>query len=123
MAWPERTTLYRMLITDENGCEITSHKRVIVNHDGPFIPNTFTPNGDELNERWKVIDYGVQSFELNIFNRWGERLFHSVDLYEGWDGKAGSGKLLESGTYVYKVNILYINGDEKTLYGHVTLLR
>lgn len=123
MAWPERTTLYRMQITDENGCEINAYNRVIVNHDGPFIPNTFTPNGDDVNEVWKVVDYGVQNFELNIFNRWGERMFHSTDLYEGWNGKLASGKLLESGTYVYKVDILYINGDEKTIYGHVILLK
>lgn len=123
MAWPERTTLYEMQIIDENGCEISAYNRVIVNHDGPFIPNTFTPNADELNDLWKVVDYGVQTFELNIFNRWGERMFHSTDLYEGWNGKLPSGKLLESGVYVYKVDILYINGDEKTVYGHVTLLR
>lgn len=124
LAWPIHSTPYQLLITDENGCTVTGQVVVDVYHDGPFIPNAFTPgNKDDLNNLWKISDYGVKDFELQVFDRWGTRLFQSTNIYEGWDGKAGNGKLHELGTYTYKVYVKYIDGTEKTLLGHVTLLR
>jgi gliding motility-associated-like protein len=53
-----------------------------------FIPNTFTPDDDELNDRFSIRHIcALQSAELIIFNRWGEELFRTNDLENGWDGK------------------------------------
>ena len=124
LAWPTQSTVYYITVTDQNGCTETGRVFVEVFHDGPFIPNAFTPgNRDELNSRWGVSDYGVRDFELMVFDRWGNRLFRSDNIYEGWDGMAANGILCEGGMYVYKTRITYIDGTEKTMLGHVTLLR
>ncbi|MCB9245185.1 MAG: gliding motility-associated C-terminal domain-containing protein [Flavobacteriales bacterium] len=71
------------------------------------IPNVFTPNGDNLNDRYCLegLIPDCDSIEWRIYNRWGERLFYSTQLDTCWDGKTGSGKLLPSGTYfaIFKV--------------------
>lgn len=124
LAWPERNTSYRLYITDQNGCKDTAKVEVEVYHDGPFIPNAFTPgNKDDLNNVWKISDYGVKDFQLTVFDRWGNKMFYSESIYEGWDGKTPSGKLCELGTYVYKLYTKYIDGHEKTSFGHVSIVR
>ena len=123
MAWPTKTTKYFVHILDQNGCEGTGIVVVDVFHDGPFIPNAFTPGKDDLNMEWKVSDYGIDKFELYVFDRWGEKLFYTDNIYQGWDGKAPNGNLYQVDVYVYKTNITYIDGTQKTLLGHVTLLR
>lgn len=124
MAWPNNPTNYRVYMTDENGCTATGHVQVSVYHDGPFIPNAFTPgNKDNLNNTWKISDYGVKTFEVTVFDRWGSKLYATDNIYEGWDGKMANGNLYEGGVYVYKTHITYIDGKEQTLTGHITLLR
>lgn len=123
MAWPDITTDYTLTITDANGCIEYSEVVVDVMHDGPFIPNTFTPGKDELNNVWKVSDYGVKDFSAMIFDRWGNKIYESDNIYEGWDGKLKNGNYYENSVYAYKVYIRYIDGKEKTLLGNVTLLR
>ena len=124
VAWPNRTTHYDLVVTDQNGC--VEHARVFVEvlHDGPFIPNAFTPGSkDDLNNVWKVSDYGVEQFDMLVFDRWGNKMFQTNNIYDGWEGKTPGGKLCELGTYAYKVYIRYIDGTEKTLLGHVSILR
>lgn len=124
LAWPEITTHYNVVVTDQNGCTETAQVIVDVFHDGPFIPNAFTPgNKDDLNNMWRVSDYGVEKFELLIFDRWGTKMYESENIYEGWDGKTPGGKLCEGGVYAYKTHIRYIDGTEKTVLGHVTIVR
>jgi gliding motility-associated-like protein len=123
LAWPIQNTTYRVNITDENGCEGIGIVIVEVFHDGPFIPNSFTPGKDDLNETFKVSDYGIKKFELHVFDRWGAKLFYSDNIYEGWDGKRPNGELYPLGVYVYKTDIDYIDGTQKTLLGRITLLR
>lgn len=123
MAWPSRDVDYNVIITDENGCVVNSWVSVDVFHDGPFIPNSFTPGKDDLNNVWLVSDYGVKSFEVLVFDRWGTKVFESDNIYQGWDGKLKNGTFYEVGVYVYKVNIKYIDGTEKTLLGNINLIR
>ena len=123
MAWPDHNQLYFLTVTDENGCTETGQVTVSVFHDGPFIPNAFTPGKDELNNTWKVSDYGVKTFEMAVFDRWGQKVYYSDNLYDGWDGKMNNGKYYEGGVYVYRTTIQYIDGKENTLMGHVTILR
>lgn len=89
-----------------------------------YIPNSFTPNDDELNQYWELsFNDRITEIKVEIFDRWGFRLFSSDDKNFKWDG-IFQGKLLPQGVYAYKIR--YTDDDkniEQTLYGHVTLLR
>jgi gliding motility-associated-like protein len=68
-----------------------------------FVPNAFTPNNDGLNDTFKAISgCPLSFFRMEIYNRWGELLFKSTDINEGWDGTKG-GKLCPGDAYVYKI--------------------
>jgi gliding motility-associated-like protein len=67
-----------------------------------FIPNCFTPNGDGFNEEFLVVAENLITFEMLIFNRWGQLLFETSDINTGWNGKV-NGVLSPQGTYYYLV--------------------
>lgn len=86
-------------------------------------PNAFTPNGDQHNDRFHVITYGNQvAFELSIFNRWGQRVYHGTDALQGWDGTY-NGKACDAGTYFYYLDAKCYTGHQETHKGEVELIR
>lgn len=89
-----------------------------------YIPNSFTPNGDELNQYWQIyFNDRIIDAKIEIFDRWGVRLFSSSDMFFKWDGNF-MGHPLPMGVYSYKLR--YTDDDkniEQTVFGHVTLLR
>jgi gliding motility-associated-like protein len=121
-AAPVRTTNYIILVTDASGCTVDAQVLVKVNRAGPFIPNAYTPNNDNKNEEFKVIAYGVTDFMLRIFNRWGEQIFISDDIYKGWNGMYSGGKA-ESGRYTYRAYLKYLDGKDEYIEGSFTLIR
>jgi gliding motility-associated-like protein len=89
-----------------------------------YIPNSFTPNGDGINELFKAEGVGVKSFELTIWNRQGEQLFHTTDITEGWNGSAaGSGYFVPDGVYVYRYKAESADGQKIEDRGHITVVR
>ncbi len=116
-----------MAIMSEYGCfdTITKFlpKNQILVH---FVPNTFTPDGDENNNVFLPIlgpGYDEFSYTLSIFNRWGETLFESHDIKEGWDGTY-HGQLSQVGTYLWKITVKEIGVDKAFEYhGSVTLMK
>ena len=93
-----------------------------------YVPNTFTPDGDNFNQTFTPIFYSgfdPYNFEMLIFNRWGEVIFETRDCTKGWDGSYGlSGSDSQDGVYTWK--IIYKNpetDERKIVVGHVTLLR
>ncbi len=121
MAKPDENFTYTVIFTDNNGCKASDTVRVVYK---PliFAPNTFTPDGDEHNNVFRIIVNNVQSFQLLIFNRWGELIFESYDSHIGWDGTYG-GALCQDGTYVWKLRVTSMDGEEEQYVGHVHLLR
>lgn len=100
---------------------------------GISIPNAFTPvegggngglyNGNETdNNVFHPIIVGADEYELNIFNKWGELLFISKDVNIGWDGYYRN-ELSKQDVYIYKIQVLYIDGRAESYTGDVTLLR
>ncbi|MBC7694531.1 MAG: gliding motility-associated C-terminal domain-containing protein [Burkholderiales bacterium] len=91
-----------------------------------YIPNAFTPNGNGTNDVFTPVGLELHEFNMMIFNRWGEKLFESATLNQGWDGKYG-GVLCKPDVYVYKVTYKEAKGStklqEKTKFGHVTLIK
>lgn len=111
-----------------NMCADTICKTVVIDDVlFTYVPNSFSPDGDNLNETWGMstnIDV-ITSFTLRVFDRWGEVIFETEDPYEFWNGAANnSGEILETEVYVYRINF-EIRGTEvrKELMGHVTLIK
>ncbi|MEO1438029.1 MAG: PKD domain-containing protein, partial [Bacteroidota bacterium] len=91
-----------------------------------FLPNAFTPNDDQLNDEFRGTGLveTISSFEMLIWNRWGEAVFQTSNPNEGWNGrKNNSGNDSPQGVYVYTVKILSGRGEEFTYEGFVTLVR
>ncbi|MFP5471284.1 MAG: PKD domain-containing protein [Bacteroidia bacterium] len=89
-----------------------------------FIPSAFTPNNDNLNENFKIVSYNIQEegFIMEIFTRWGEKIFQTQNLNEGWDGTY-KGTLVTQGNYVYKVIAIDLLGNKQELFGSVAVIR
>jgi gliding motility-associated-like protein len=119
---PEQTQGYTLNLTDSNNCSFSDTVTVFVPGD-IWVPNVFTPGDvNGLNDFFLSLGRDIARAELMIFNRWGELLFRSEDKNYGWDGTY-RGKICPVGLYVWKINYQDLTGLEKTLMGHVTLLR
>jgi gliding motility-associated-like protein len=107
VATPTANTTYSVQGTDAKGCSNTSTINVEVlagNKGGYLMPTAFTPNGDGLNDCYRVSHWGViQSIEFSIYNRWGQLVFHTTDPSQCWDGKF-KGVPQDPGVFVYVVN-------------------
>jgi gliding motility-associated-like protein len=90
-----------------------------------FIPNSFTPgNNDGVNPTFRPVGTNLADYRLAIFNRWGELVFTSENVEEGWDGMVRSSKKPAKGdVYVYKVDYTDHKGYPQLVIGHVALLR
>lgn len=86
------------------------------------IPTAFSPNGDGNNDVLYVRGYGVQTVNLRIFNRWGEKVFETNDMNVGWDGTF-KGKPQETEAYGFVLNVTFTDGTTFYKKGNVTLLR
>lgn len=118
-----------LVTTSAAGCTDTLTKVIHVKETVIFfIPNSFSPNGDELNNTFEPsIFSGIDpdNYNLKIFGRGGELIFESNDPAIGWDGDYGSGRgLAQTGIYTYKLEFSTKENDEKRqILGHVNLVR
>jgi gliding motility-associated-like protein len=132
LVWDNGTTASTLLVTKAGVYTVTatnscgsSSDRIVIN-DGAcevYIPNAFTPNGDGKNDTFKPTGVSQpEEFEMRIFSRWGELIFRTRSLAEGWNG-ISKGELLPAGNYVYTFK--YRNNSGKAVYktGTVTLIR
>jgi len=90
-----------------------------------YIPNVFSPNDDQRNDEFIISFYSVQDIEsvqCSIFDRWGNLIFKTEDLSVAWDGKYRN-EAVQSGVYLYLINIDYLGGDHQTFKGDVTVIR
>jgi gliding motility-associated-like protein len=113
----------RVKAIDPNGCKdgITEISGTTVIQD-VFTPNAFTPNGDNLNDVFKIEGYAIKDIQLRIFNQWGEMIFESADKSRGWDGTY-KGKLQPSGVYMYVCSMILTDGSKVVKKGSVNLVR
>ncbi len=119
---PQENTCYTLMGENVYRCVAFDEVCVSVTKDwNVYIPNTFTPNGDEVNDAFLAYGYGILSVDLQIFDRWGELIFKEEDTRTGWDGKRG-GVLCEQGVYTYKMRLHVMTGQQTERVGHVTLL-
>ncbi|MCU0433368.1 MAG: PKD domain-containing protein [Bacteroidia bacterium] len=89
-----------------------------------YFPNAFTPNDDGENETFTGYGIGIATFELYIFDRWGNMIFFSDDMSQGWDGRVkGHTEICMQDVYVWKCNVLDVLGQKHSYMGHVTLVK
>lgn len=119
---------YRVVLYAQSGPCIDSTSIVISVADDLiyYVPNTFTPDGDEHNNIFFPVfsdGFDFQSYNMMIFDRWGEMLFETQNVEIGWDGYYHS-QLCKEGSYIYKIVIKDKNLDKRReIVGHFTLLR
>ena len=119
LANPTITTTYRVVATNDAGCEKEGFVTVAVLSD-LIIPNSFTPNGDGINDVWEI--EGLEDYPnvfIQVFNRWGSLVFSSKGYDTAWNGQF-SGTPLPSATYYYTISS---DVFEQPLNGAVTILR
>lgn len=115
--------LVKLLVTNIFGCEDSIVKTIIIeNGYNLFIPNSFSPNGDGVNDIFHVIGQGIEGLQFRIFNRWGELIFSTSDFSQGWDGKYLN---LEApmDIYVYYIRYKDFAGEVNEKIGHITLVK
>ncbi len=89
-----------------------------------YIPNAFTPNNDGHNEGFRGTGLNINSYNLWIFDRWGNKIFYSTDLDQYWDGKvAGKDNIVQEDVYVWKVRFRDPFGKSHERNGTVTVVR
>jgi gliding motility-associated-like protein len=112
-----------LVAIDEKGCTDTITKPINIEEEWYiYVPNTFTPDGDRSNNDFRASTIGIAQLEIDIFNRWGEIIFTSNEVNFIWDGTY-EGVYAQDGTYVYRIELVTNSGREKSIKGHVNLLR
>jgi len=112
-----------LIVTNAWGCADTIIKTVTVDNDFLiFVPNSFTPNDDNINDLFFAKGLGIVNYSIAVFDRWGARVFQTTDISKGWDGTF-QGQECKSDVYVWKLKATDVNGKTKDLNGFVTLYR
>ena len=128
-ATPSLSHTYIVEAVNARGCIATDTVHVTVrNQPSAFVPTGFTPNGDGLNDRFEFDILGAKTIDVQIWNRWGEKVYsdpaqaNGITGSNGWDGSF-RGHLAEYDTYTYQFTVTYFNGHQETMAGTVTLMR
>jgi gliding motility-associated-like protein len=114
-----------LVATSNKGCKDTAQLVVEVTPDFVlYIPNTFTPDGNGLNDFFLPMGVGIDenNYRMEVYDRWGERVFTSNNFSKGWDGSIKGNKIGEQAVYVYKIIVYDLQGNKHPFVGHITLL-
>ncbi len=123
---------YRVLAFNDKGTiHSKSSKAWAVMPSEVYLPNAFSPNGDGLNEEFGIVGNSIGNFKnddikeykLTIYNKWGQRIFKSNKVDQGWDGTDETGAKAPVGNYVYKIKAYGLDGKAYFLDGSVQLVR
>jgi len=115
----------KLIVTTDKGCKDSSLKKVVIGPDIIiFVPDAFTPDNAGPNENNTFRPYVInnKTYEMLIFNRWGEKMFETTDLSRGWDGNY-LGKPAQDGVYVYKMIVTSLEDKVFQYNGTFTLIR
>lgn len=114
-----------LIVQNSNGCWDTVFHPIVIGPEFTFyIPNAFTPNGDNVNDTFFGQGIGIVEYDIWIFDRWGNMIFHGDDLGDVWDGKANQGsEVAQQDVYVWKVKLTDVFGKKHSYLGTVTLVK
>ncbi len=126
---PTQTREIAVEVRDDGGCTSRTSTLIRVSTAlNVFVPEAFSPNGDGVNDYFTIYSNQIESIHrLQIFDRWGNRLFVQENFTPGienigWDGTANN-KELNPGVYVFAAEVIYLNGEERVVKGDVTLVK
>ena len=115
-----------LIASNEFGCNDTiSYQLEVSSETLLFVPNTFTPDGDEFNQNWvvQISEIDIYDFRITLFNRWGELIWESFDPEVGWDGTI-NGAAVQDGVYTWKIEVgTKFTGKREIFTGHVNVIR
>ncbi|HEY3387217.1 MAG TPA: PKD domain-containing protein [Saprospiraceae bacterium] len=132
-ATPTNDTIVSIQITDADSCVYFLETNILITTDTTpideiFVPNVFSPNGDGINDFWRIFSKleNTHVQDLYVYDRWGTLVFYKEDFvlntFIGWDGKL-NGNNMNPGVFVYQANVTLGDGREVKVKGDVTLLR
>ncbi|MES2286803.1 MAG: PKD domain-containing protein [Bacteroidota bacterium] len=107
-------------------CTDTAYQTIIIEPDFLFyIPNTFTPDGDGVNDSFNGKGVFIKDYEMMIFDRWGNLIYKTTDINQPWDGKANkvSSIIAQADVYVYVINVTDFKREKHNFKGLVTLVK
>jgi hypothetical protein len=128
---PWETTTFEYQVTSATGCTKTDQVTVFVVEKGKyFIPNIFSPNGDNINDEVRLFPGpGIgKVLQWIIFDRWGNAVFGKTDFDPldssvFWNGQATTGEFVNPGVFPYLIELQLINGKTELYHGDITVIR
>jgi len=123
-ATPLNNISYVVFITNKYGCTTSDTINIFVNTESTeiFVPTAFAPDGPQINKVLYVRGNGIKDIEFVVYDRWGEKVFETNDIHQGWNGTF-KGVQLSTAVFVYYVKATYFNGEKVEKKGNVTLIR
>jgi len=121
VATPEKNMTYFAIAVNELGCQAMDTARIEI-EPAFYVPNAFTPNGDNYNQVFKPLFSGYLKVDVWVFDRWGNEIIHWNDPEEGWDGTF-HGKPVQEDTYVWKIVATDFRKKELHRHGIINLIR
>jgi gliding motility-associated-like protein len=118
------TLKYPLTVTYNNGlCKVNKEAMIYVRVAEPiFIPNAFSPNGDNLNDSFSVYGNCIKAKNMMIFDRWGEKIYHEYGIEKAWDGRFKNVPM-PIGVYSYIVYVTFMNNEIKKFTGELLLTK
>ncbi|HKR05890.1 MAG TPA: choice-of-anchor L domain-containing protein [Bacteroidia bacterium] len=112
-----------LTVTNIAGCVSRSEGEILITPF--FVPNSFTPNGDGLNDVFFNSGYvmDVAAYNMIIWNRWGQKVYAADNINKTWNGTDKNGNTVPEGTYAYQIKVLTKSGKKYSYEGSVTVLR
>ena len=116
----------QLTVISNHGCKDSTIKIIRIDEDySLYVPNAFSPNSDGVNDIFYAKGEGIRDFKMYIFDRWGNQVFFSDNIYKGWDGRyqAKGIDIVQEDVYVWKIEVKNIRGEKRQLSGHVSLIK
>jgi gliding motility-associated-like protein len=112
-----------LIVTNTFGCKDTLIQCLVIEpYFTLYIPNAFSPNGDGYNDNFNVVGDYIFDFEMRIFDRWGNLVYHSTNVKNGWNGSMKGTSAIED-VYVYLINATDYYNKTYSYKGTVTLIK
>jgi len=124
-SWTEAGThTITHVVTSPQGCTATATGEVSIQGYTFYAPTSFSPNDDGLNDFWQPITTGISSFNIRIYNRWGDLVYTSSEVDRPWMGQVGDGEYYApNGIYYYRVMIEDLLSQKHEYQGSFTIIR
>lgn len=114
-----------LIATSDNYCTDTTYQNIEVKSlNGIYVPTAFSPNGDGKNDYFSIYGTGIQSAQMQIFNRFGELIFLTTNNPPAWDGRNSKTQAIcVEGNYVYLIKVIDKNGIAQSFKGNIVLVK